>query len=123
MAKSTFVPYLKSIATLTNPSEMLVSILSRFSVVASAASSGLAIVSSSTAGSTPGLLTLTLTFGYTMRGSRSTGIRPTYTRPSTSSVAVIMIVPMGRLIDQLESPRRCLLDFIRISSWACETRA
>jgi hypothetical protein len=62
-AKSMFVPYLNSIRTLTLPSEMSVLIFSRFSVLASADSSGFAIVSSSTAGSTPGLLTRTFTFG------------------------------------------------------------
>jgi len=49
--------------TLTKPSEMSVLIFSRFSVLASADSRGLAIVSSSTAGSTPGFPTRTFTFG------------------------------------------------------------
>src|SRR5688500_13306109 len=81
----------------------------RFSVVESAASSGLATVSSSTPGSTPWLLTPTRTCGYTMRGRRSSGSRWMNMPPSTRITEVSMSVPTGRRIDQLAMPRRCAL--------------
>ncbi len=62
-AKSMFVPRAKWSVTPTEPSRTFVSMRVSFSVTASAASSGFAIVSSSTTGSWPGLLTFTRTVG------------------------------------------------------------
>ncbi|MNC90617.1 hypothetical protein D3C83_67350 [compost metagenome] len=62
-AKSTLVPYEKSRVMPTFPSLTLVCIRSTLCTVESAASSGFATVSSSTTGSTPGLLMFTRTCG------------------------------------------------------------
>ncbi len=127
-AKSMSVPYPKCRLTPTRPSWISVSMRTRSSVTASAASSGLATVSSSTCGSTPELLTPARICGYTMVGSRSSGSPDRKKPPSTSTTDVSMMVPMGRRIEKLEMLERCRPGafwlMIRVSSsphraWRC----